>query len=170
MQTIRVHGVFLCLLYLVACSLAGFAVDNLSLDLAVPSAMLLGISVQYGWALFVGIKLKQTFPKVVRLNVLLFVGAMAWSVSLAVFFIPIIEVAGGESLIWRLGAFVFVVASVLVQFSVLWMAAKALVESRSGERVGFDSVLGSFVLFFFFPIGVFFIQNQLRQMFPAARQ
>lgn len=47
---------------------------------------------------------------------------------------------------------------------IFWVAARALVFSEAGHRVSFNRVIGTFLMFFALPLGVFFLQHRLRRL------
>ena len=55
----------------------------------------------------------------------------------------------------------FVVAAPLY---VCWVAARSLVSAEEGRRLTWDRNVGTFFLFYLFPIGILFIQMRLRRL------
>lgn len=53
---------------------------------------------------------------------------------------------------------------------IFWVAARALVYSEEGHRVFFNRVIGTFLMFFALPLGVFFLQRRLRRLMSRERQ
>ena len=67
-------------------------------------------------------------------------GSRAWDVGLAVIGIPF---------------------GLIAPVYVLWSASRLLVSVEEGAAVGWDRCVGTFLLFFFLPIGVFFLQRRV---------
>lgn len=51
---------------------------------------------------------------------------------------------------------------------ILWIAARSLVSAEEGRRLTWDRNVGTFFLFYFLALGIFFIQMRLRRLLRAA--
>ena len=47
---------------------------------------------------------------------------------------------------------------------IFWTAARVLVEMEEQSRVSVDRTVGTFLLFFFLPIGILFLQRRIQRM------
>lgn len=49
-------------------------------------------------------------------------------------------------------------------FYILWTAARGLVQAEDGRAVAFNRVIGTFFLFWFLPLGIYFLQRRVRRL------
>ncbi|MDH3230528.1 MAG: hypothetical protein OEN55_12115 [Alphaproteobacteria bacterium] len=49
-------------------------------------------------------------------------------------------------------------------FYILWTAARGLVQAEDGRAVAFNRVIGTFFMFYFLPLGIYFLQRRVRRL------
>jgi len=132
-----------------------------------PIAMLVFLAVFMGWFWSLGNNINRKVPEDIRPSPRFFRFGLAYSsVYMLVFVVFFILTASGN-----IGGgffcliFLFHLFAMFCMFYALYFIAKNLVMAERKENVGFYEFAGPFFLIWMYPIGVWFIQPRVNEMF-----
>lgn len=117
-----------------------------------------------GWPVAISLYLNRTYGAVARVKpravILCYVGFLAAILVVLGYFVPVEQDAAFPAplavLLWIFAFF--------CPLYLMWSAARALVFVEEGREVGIDRRIGTFFLFYFLPLGIYFVQRRLQRM------
>ena len=130
--------------------------------------MLLWVLALIGWMYSVGSNSNQKLPEHLKKSMFIYrlgyIIVIFYSVLIALQLIPGLSGSNTQSIMppW---AIILHLASMFGMFYGLWFTAKQFVTFQKGEKVTFLEYSGPFFLFWFFPLGVWFLQPKINEMF-----
>jgi len=134
--------------------------------------MILFIFVLFGWFYVVGVNLNKKLPELIKMNLAKF----KWFIFIPIvcmflFYIYVLTLFNRVSIGEQLNLAIFAVTLPLYLFSVfcliycIYFNAKSLKTVELQRPVNFSDYLGEFLLFLFFPIGIWLIQPKINRIF-----
>ena len=78
--------------------------------------------------------------------------------------VPILMVLPREDVVFMMLTFFTWVVGFLGPIYIFWIAARVLVELEERQRSSTDRIFGTFLMYFFLPVGIYFIQRRVQKM------
>jgi hypothetical protein len=111
-----------------------------------------------GWMYLLGMATNQLTPSLFRFSIPLF----TFRLLFALIYILILSMFTNQAIPVYLIP-IHIIASLFI-FSCLWTCAKTIVVAETQKIHSFDKYIGTFLLLWFFPIGIWFIQPRLNRL------
>ena len=114
-----------------------------------------------GWLLLLGISTDKLVPSEYKFSTSWFI----FRILFAALYIIIIDSLFGSQMPKL--AYPFHIVATLFLFSCMWTCAKSIVLAETQRKQNFNRYIGTFLLLWFFPIGIWFVQPRLNRLIEA---
>jgi len=136
-----------------------------------PVIMIISMTVFFGWFYSVGTNLHNKLPESVKMNITLFKTFLFLPVAYICFFVSVILTTMFDGSNGGLNPTYFGIIIPLhffmmfCMFYLLYFISSTLKAVELGRQVSFNDYAGEFFLIWFFPIGIWFIQPRINELF-----
>lgn len=170
MFLLRLHPLPVFLVFLGVLLASQFVMHLGPLEIVFPMAIVIFASTCFGYMVLVALGLASLFPESVRVKRIKLLSVFGFTVIFCLFGLRIMMLMAESDPVDRGFLLVLWFLGVAAPLYICWVAARSLVAAEEGHRLKWDRNIGTFLLFYFLPIGLIFIQMRLRRLLGAPRE
>ena len=163
-SVVALHPLLAFALLIVGIAMAGLVGSLVPPDASFGAANAVFVFFLTGWPTLVSLHLSRVFGGAARVNSTLVIASFAYVVVANFFVVSILNNLPSGSWPLTLVSAVAWGLGLLCPLYMMWSAARALTSVEEGKQVPANRYIGTFALFFFLPVGIFFIQQRLRKV------